>query len=161
MWGQFNFFQPIILGGLDMNAVKGLPKKSNISARLISKILRMSEDEQWALLNKLEAETTEKDKKGKRGHSRKPFLMVVDYASPNRIYKDFIQNISPGGVFIETGVPFSAGQEISLTFPLPKSMKHIKIDGEVVRVDDKGIGVKFKVADQEQEELIETLLEMI
>jgi uncharacterized protein (TIGR02266 family) len=144
-----------------MNEMNEKPTRSSLAARLISKILRMSYDDQWALLNELEERVPQKTATGKRGHTRKPFLMVVDYASPDRSYKDFIQNISPGGVFIETGMPFSVGQEISLTFPLPKSMKHIKIDGEVARVDDKGIGVKFKVADQEQETLIETLLEML
>ena len=144
-----------------MNEKKAAGKRSNTSARLISKILQMSDDEQWALLNDLEEREPSKTAKSKRGHTRKPFLMVVDYASPDRLYKDFIQNISPGGVFIETSVPFSVGQEISLAFPLPKSQRHVKIAGEVARVDKKGIGVKFKVADQEQETLIETLLEMI
>ena len=136
-------------------------KRSSISARLISKVIQMPEDEQWALLNELEGRAPKKAPKGKREHPRKPFLMVVDYASPDRVYKDFIQNISPGGVFIETAIPFSVGQEISLAFPLPKSQKHVKIAGEVVHVEDRGIGVKFKLADQEHETLIETLLEMI
>ncbi|MFC1884456.1 PilZ domain-containing protein [Thermodesulfobacteriota bacterium] len=144
-----------------MNEMKEKPTRSSLAAKLISMILQMPYDDQWALLNELEERVPQKTAKGKRGHQRKPFLTVVDYASPDRSYKDFIQNISPGGVFIETGIPFSVGQEISLAFPLPKSQKHIKIAGEVVHVEKEGIGVKFKVADQEQETLIEALLEMI
>jgi len=58
-------------------------------------------------------------------------------------------------------MPFSVGQEVSLTFPLPNSQKHIKITGEVVRTSPQGIGVKFKMADWDQEMVIKSLLEMI
>jgi uncharacterized protein (TIGR02266 family) len=137
---------------------KRLSPESTITARLIALILDMPKDEQRALFKELEGRIS---RKGKRQRTRKPFLMVVDYASQDRGYKDFIQDISAGGAFIETRTPFSVGQEISLTFPLPNQQKHIKIAGVVARVDKKGIGVNFKVADQEQEALIEALLEMI
>jgi hypothetical protein len=84
--------------------------------------------------------------KGGRKHYRKPVFTVVDYATQGHAYKDFIRNISPGGVYIETPMPFSVGQELSLTFALPTYEKHIKISGEIVRVDSQGIGVKFKAA---------------
>lgn len=64
-------------------------------------------------------------------------------------------------MFIEAHMPFSVGQELSLTFPLPKYQKHIKITGEVVRTSSEGIGVKFKMANWEQEAMIKSLLEMI
>ena len=88
---------------------------------------------------------------GKRKHYRKTLLTVVDYITQGNAYKDFIQNISPGGVFIETPMPFSVGQELSLTFALPSYQKHIKITGEVVRISPQGIGVKFKMAKQHEE----------
>ena len=83
---------------------------------------------------------------GKRKHYRKTLLTVVDYTTQGNAYKDFIQNISPGGVFIETPMPFSVGEELSLTFTLPSYQKHIKITGKVVRISTQGIGVKFKTA---------------
>ncbi len=141
-----------------MNDFKKLSKESTISARLFALIIDMSKDEQRNLLKELEERIS---KKGKRIDARKPFFMVVDYASIDHTYKDFIQNISSGGVFIETRTTFSIGQEVSLTFPLPSHQKHIKISGEIVRTDAKGIGVKFKMADQDQETFIKSLLEMI
>ena len=87
--------------------------------------------------------------------------MVVDYSAEDRIHKDFIQNISVGGVFIETRMPFSVGQQVSLSFPLPNYQKYLKILGEVVRTSSQGIGVKFKTADEDQEAMIKSLLEMI
>ena len=97
----------------------------------------------------------------KREHERKPFPMVIDYSTDGRLYKDFIKDISAGGVFIETHMPFSVGHEVSLSFPLPRYQKYIKIAGEVVRIAAQGIGVKFKVANQDQEVTIESLLETI
>ena len=55
-------------------------------------------------------------------------------------------------------MPFRAGQEVSLTFPLPDYQKYIKIIGEVVRVTPHGIGVKFKMVNQDQEGMIKSLL---
>jgi Tfp pilus assembly protein PilZ len=89
---------------------------------------------------------------GKRKHTRKPLLTVVDYAIQGQVYRDFIQNISADGVFIETAVPTSIGEELSLTFVLPTHGKPIKITGEVVRISPQGIGVRFKTAKGHQEE---------
>ncbi|MFB0520138.1 MAG: PilZ domain-containing protein [Desulfatiglandales bacterium] len=133
-------------------------KKSNESSvldRLYKLIKDMSEDEQLTLLKELE----ERLFKDKREHKRKPFFMVVDYSTDDRAYKDYIQNISTGGVFIETRMPLSVGQVVSLSFPLRDYQKCIKITGEVVRVSPQGIGVKFRMVDQDQEAMIKSLLE--
>jgi len=71
--------------------------------------------------------------KRKRKHTRKPLVTVVDYANKGQAYRDFIQNISAEGVFIETTMPISIGQELSLTFALPSYQAHIKTTGEVVK----------------------------
>jgi len=117
----------------------------------------MSEDEQRTLLKDLE----ERPFEGRRKHVRKPFLMAVDYSTQDHVYKDFIQDISSGGVFIQTHMPFTVGQEVSLTFPLPSFQKHVKVIGEVVRSTSQGVGVKFKMADKDQEAMITSLLEPI
>lgn len=131
--------------------------QSNLTVRLFELIKSLSEDEQRNLLRELE----EKLSRGKRGHERKPFFMIIDYSTEDRVYKDYIQNISAGGVFIETQMPFAEGQELSLSFPLPNYQKYIKISGEIVRTSPQGIGVQFKAANQEQEEMIKSLMEMI
>ena len=131
--------------------------KSSVTARLLEVIKKMSEDEQLALLKELE----ERLFKGRRKHEREPFFMAVNYSTKDRFYKDYIQDISAGGVFIETRIPFRAGQEVSLTFPLPNYQKYIKIMGEVARVTPEGIGVKFKTVNQDQEVMIKSLLEWL
>jgi Tfp pilus assembly protein PilZ len=129
----------------------------NITARLIELIMKLSEDEQRALLKELETNHFLK----KRKHDRKPYFSVVDYASQGGAYTDFIQNISAGGLFIGTSAPFHVGQHLSLGFPLPVSHKHIIIGGEIVWVSPKGIGVKFNMADRELEGMIRSLVDMI
>jgi len=133
------------------------PNESRITARLIELIKSMPEDEQRTLLKDLE----EKPFEGRRNQVRKPFLMAVDYSTQDHVYKDFIQDISTGGVFIQTHMPFTIGQEVSLTFPLPNYQKHIKIVGEIVRSTAQGVGVKFKMADQDQAAMITSFLESI
>jgi len=131
--------------------------ESRTTARLFEVIKRMSEDEQLALLKEL----GERLSKGRRKHEREPFFMVADYSTEDRVYRDYIQNVSAGGVFIETHMPFTSGQEVSLAFPLPNYKKYLKIIGEVARVTPQGIGVVFKLVKQEQETMVKSLLEWL
>jgi len=80
----------------------------------------------------------------KRRHPRKPCSIVVDYASRDRAFRDYIRDISSGGVFIETSKEFSIGDEIMMTFSISSKQKPFKFTGQVVRITKKGIGVKFK-----------------
>lgn len=123
----------------------------NVTSRLLKLITDMHVDKQQILLTKLEKVLFSKGgaKKNERHHTRKPFFMTVDYSAKGRNYSDFIRDISAGGLFIETSITFSVGENIVLTFPFPKSQEHIKIIGEIVRITEQGIGVKFKMSDQE------------
>jgi uncharacterized protein (TIGR02266 family) len=131
--------------------------ESSVTARLLKVIKKMSENEQLTLLKELE----ERVFKDRRKHEREPFFMVVDYSTEDRFYKDYIQDISAGGVFIQTRMPFRAGQDVSLSFPLPDHQKYIAINGEVARFTPEGIGVKFKMVNQGQEGMIKSLLEWL
>ena len=78
-----------------------------------------------------------------RKHPRKPSFIAVDYSSNDISFNDFTQDISNGGVFIRTDGSFFIGQQISLSFSLPKPQQDITVNGEVARIDTTGIGVKF------------------
>ena len=93
--------------------------------------MNTSEYERGNFLEKFEQRLEEE----RRKHARKPFFMAVDYATKDKTYKDFIQNISTGGVFIETRMPLYAGQKLAMSFPLPNCKKHVKITGKIVRQD--------------------------
>jgi hypothetical protein len=109
----------------------------------------ISEEKQGNLLGKFE----EKPGEERRNHVRKPFFMAIDYATKDRTYKDFIQNISTGGVFIETRMPLYARQKLAMSFPLPNCQKHVKITGQIVRTSIQGIGVKFLVMEEVDKKL--------
>ena len=134
-----------------------------VTAHLFELIMDMSEGQQRALLHDLDLlrEADLKSAEDTRENVRKPYNMVVDYSAQDRFCNDFIQNISVGGMFIRTRMPFLVGQKIMLTFPLPKSQKHVKVTGEVIRTTAEGIGIKFKIDNEEQEKAIKSLLEMI
>ncbi len=97
----------------------------------------------------------------RRKHMRKPYFSVVDYSIQDTRYTDFIHNISAGGVFIGTGTPFLAGEQVSMVFPLPVTQEQFRIAGEIVWASKKGIGVRFKMTDDKREATIQSLVDMI
>ena len=78
-----------------------------------------------------------------REHPRKSSFIPAECLSDGVGFTDFIQNIGNGGVFIQTDTDFYIGQQITMTFSLPKVEKDIIVSGKVVRFDSQGIGVKF------------------
>lgn len=84
--------------------------------------------------------------KERRKSRREPCSTAVAYATNNLSSIEYIQDISAWGVFIRTNKPVPIGEDITMTIP-PQSGSNssIKIIGEVVRSNAKGIGVKFKI----------------
>lgn len=130
---------------------------SSVTDRLISLVMELSEEQQETLLEELELKLS----KERRRHTRKPFMTVVDFASQGRGYREFIQDISVSGVYIQTSRPFSVGQDVVLTFSFPDSQKHVKITGHIARVADTGIGVQFDMRRSREEFPIRSLLKML
>jgi Tfp pilus assembly protein PilZ len=130
--------------------------ENSVLARLYELIKNMSKEEQRALLGELEERLFKKIRK----HERKSFLSTLDYSTESGSYRDFVKDISVEGVFIETRIPFSVGEGISMTFLLPEHEKKIKIHGEIVRIDEQGIGVQFK-SSQVQKEIIKSFVDMV
>lgn len=113
--------------------------KSDVTFRLFELITDMPEEEQIKLLEDLERRQSQ----NKRRHARRNTQLTVYYATQDRAYRDVILNISPTGVFIETREPFIVGQEVLLNFTPNRQSEPIRVRGEIVRVTQEGIGVKF------------------
>jgi len=79
----------------------------------------------------------------------------------DRYYRDFIQDMSGSGVFIKTSQTFSVGQTILMTFMTPDNQKPFRIKGEIIRIHEDGIGVKFKIESRVQEAALKSLVDMI
>jgi type IV pilus assembly protein PilZ len=93
-----------------------------------------------------------------RESPRKPCTLTVDYQSQNSEHSEHILDIGTGGVFIETTEPIAVGQELSLNFTFPDSQDKIKVNGEIVWRNTKGIGVKFIGINQQQVDEIKTYI---
>jgi len=129
--------------------------ETSIYEQLIGLIKNISEDKQIKLLEMLK----QWDEQGNRGFDRKSCLIAVDYSSQDRFFRDFIQNIGAGGVFIETREDFTTGQEIGLTFSIPNSQIPFRISGEITRTSSRGVAVKFLKVTSYQEEILNALVD--
>ena len=131
--------------------------------QLINKIKMMRPEQQQRLLEMIddgslvavEEEIPSSDpQEGQRQHARKSYFMSVDYAVKDRCFRDFIKDISAGGVFIETHHLFPVGETISLSFMVPNYPVPVKITGRIARVSPAGLGIEFI---KDNEELIREL----
>ncbi len=125
---------------------------SQVTERIVSLISKLPLDEKLKLLKVLEADY----QIGLRVHPRKECFIPADYVTHGRVYRDFIKNISAGGVFIENREALSPGGAISLTFSLPNVEDPIKISGKIVWIASNGIGVRFN---SEQQKAVVKILE--
>ncbi len=125
--------------------------KDNITNHLFKLVVSIPEDQQETFLKQLEVMVQQQ---GDREHQRKACFITVDYAVEGRVYTNYIQDISPTGVFIETSESFSVGQETLMTFSFPEREDSFKMTGEISRTTAEGIGVKFKYESQVLHEVI-------
>jgi hypothetical protein len=79
----------------------------------------------------------------KRSLTRTTCCIPVDYCVSDRVYRDFIHNVSPSGAYIESRQALEVGTQMQLTFPWIDRDRPIKSKGIVVRIDPQGFGLKF------------------
>ena len=131
--------------------------RDEIHALIFKEINQMSDSE----IREFYQEVKEKQHGKQRKYDRKEFSMIVDYSVNDRYYRDFIQDISESGLFIKTPQMFSEGQKVKMTFMSPDYQKPFKIKGEIVRVHEDGVGVKFIMESQVQESALKSFLNNI
>jgi hypothetical protein len=128
-----------------------LENGNELTERLIQAVAKLSPQRK----KMLEELLREWERLDYREDARIPCFLPVDYSTTDRVYQDFINNLSNGGVFIETAASLKVGQSISLIFSVPSLQKSFKISGTIVRTEQDGIAVKFsKKLTPYQKELI-------
>ena len=116
-------------------------KKYNINIKkLFDAILKLSHEQQTQIMIFVEELLAE----NKRISARKPCSIPISYATQNRIFSDYIADISKSGLFIETKRPLNVGEEIVLSFNMSGYDRPFKIKGNIARSNQLGIGVEFK-----------------
>jgi len=132
-------------------------KVVSVYDQLIEIINRMSNTELTELLGLVNSQLGEKS----RQDDRLTFYSMVDFVVDGQYYRDFVQDLSASGVFIRGRHMFEPGQAILMTFMSPFFQKPFKISGEIVRILDSGIGVKFDKESQVQAEALSALIKQI
>jgi Tfp pilus assembly protein PilZ len=137
--------------------------EGNLTPTLYRLIGKMTGNQQAALLkqlqdNPLQSLSLEETEIALRGHIRKSCMLSIDYRVEDRNFEGFMLDISPAGAFIETGEPFTAGQQIYLSFSLPNNPGQLQLEGEILWKGMLGIGVKFNDLNDNQAELISTYM---
>ena len=108
--------------------------------KLFDLISTLNPEEQRFLLKKVERIIL----KEKRTSNRKVCRIPVRYNYNERIYNNFIINISRDGCFIETPQPFQIGEKILTEIQLDGDDQPIRIKGEVVNANRLGMGIEFE-----------------
>ena len=134
-----------------MNVIARQNKNTYVIPELIALLEKMPQGEQHALLNNLGKVFS----KLRRRYNRQEIKSEVICFTRYQLNKGLITNISAGGIFIETRMPFHSKDRIKLKFTFPqKIQKQVQIDGQIVRITPNGIGVEFVHLSKEQEILI-------
>ena len=110
--------------------------------RIFEIVSSMAETDIQRLLKGLEKWQQSK-LRDKREHYREPTSIYAFFEGDGLSFRDFIKNLSTGGLYIETGIPLSATKELFISFLHPDTKTLIKVKGRIVRADSKGIGVEF------------------
>jgi Tfp pilus assembly protein PilZ len=72
-------------------------------------------------------------------------LLVADCRTMESVFQAPINNISSGGVFIDTRQRLFVGQEIAMKFHFPGTRKTIMVNGEIVRTSFESAGIQFRM----------------
>ena len=72
-------------------------------------------------------------------------LMVASCRTMDCEFQAPVENVSSGGIFINTRQHLFAGQEIAIKFDFPDARNTIMANGEVVRTSMDGVGIRFRM----------------
>ena len=108
---------------------------------IIKRIHNLTLEQQKEVMEYLEA----MQQGQKRGYSRLSARLKIDAVidDDNLIQSD-IRDISAIGVFINTGLKFELGKSVRVVVSIPGQEKPFKLNGEITRIEEGGIGIKFK-----------------
>ena len=135
--------------------------KDKLSTHIFKLVIDMPDEQQVALLQKLEETVQDASGKERRRNLRKACLMPVDYSIQGRQFKGYILDISTQGAFIETNDYYFSGQEIIMKFSVPHYQKPLTVSGEIVWSSQNGIGIKFGQLTPHQIDVIKAFSENI
>ena len=91
-----------------------------------------------------QTETLER-RKDARKNVNATHLLVANCRTMDGDFQAPIENVSSGGVFINTNQRLFVGQEIAMKFDFPNARNTIMANGEIVRTSFEGAGIRFRM----------------
>jgi uncharacterized protein (TIGR02266 family) len=90
-------------------------------------------------------------------------LLKIEYPNKTGFFVDYLIDLSQGGLFIRTKMPFQVGDTIDFTISFPGLLEPIPLEGIVRRLatdkeENPGVGVEFVFSDEETRKTIEKLV---
>lgn len=107
-----------------------------------------------------------------REHKRRPLRLQLNYrdATGGNFLYEYSQNISKGGIFIETDSPLPTGSSLVVRFQDPASDSPLDVEGEVVWVNEfeaggdnpnPGMGIQWTNVDDAAHDTIAAVVKAI
>ncbi|MBW2731448.1 MAG: TIGR02266 family protein [Deltaproteobacteria bacterium] len=102
----------------------------------------------------------------RRGHTRAPIKLQVEYQKVNSFLHDYAQNISKGGTFIKTQKPLPLGTEFVFKLRVPFLEEPLTLRGQVKWIGaelgpdetegegELGMGIEFVYKDDHEREQV-------
>jgi hypothetical protein len=90
---------------------------------------------------------------------RSPCLVAVEYDPRGMTCRNNLRNISLTGAYVESADPVSVGQEVQISLNVPHLKQSCDLTGVVVRTDDMGMGIKFKLLTPVQQNIVKILVQ--
>ena len=81
--------------------------------------------------------------RNRRRYPRHKALFSAKYTAKEGTYRDLIQDVCPGGVFVCTRRKIVQDRTINVQFPILVFNKRLSLMGKVVRCNATGFAVKF------------------
>ena len=109
----------------------------------------------------------------RRREERHPLRMRMDYrdATGGNFLYEYTQNISAGGIFIETREPLPVGTEVEMRFQPPGANEVIEVAGKVMWVNpyrtdsennpNPGMGIQFEDLPEDLKEQLAAVVNAI
>jgi len=139
-----------------------------ITTHIYKMVLEMSEDQQQRLLDQMMEHPSDEppvitlnldeDDIAMRQIQRKACRLKAVYVVDAKTYESIITDISTVGMFIKTDAAYPPGTRIRVGCRLPGLERPLIVNGEILRSEESGIGVRIKVLTADQERSILTFI---
>jgi len=106
----------------------------------------------------------------KRKHPRFPVQIRIQYRAADQFFTDYIQNLSLGGIFVETAEPLPVNTLLKVQFSLPSMDVPVVADGLVVHSVQagrkknpavSGMGIRFSDLDRKSKKALDVYLKKL